>query len=105
MSAVVVLVLAIGGDTGSPLDRVLPETVVLRIRMLALRDGMSEAEVSRWLGLKNRLPSIAAWTVSNHFVSYPIGKTHDLRLWYSLKDGPGLTHGLSEITLIARDRR
>jgi hypothetical protein len=99
MGAIVVLVLATSGDAGSPLDRVLPETVGLRIRMLTLRDGMTTDEVKRQLGLKGQIPSIIASTVSSSRVCYPIGETHTLSLWYSLKAGPGIVHGLSEVTL------
>jgi hypothetical protein len=99
MGAIVVLVLTTGGDAGSPLDRILPETAILRIRMLTIRDGMSSDEVIRRLGLKNRWPTGARFTVSYHDATYPIGETHSLRVGYSLKDGPGLAHGLSEITL------
>lgn len=99
MGAIVVLVLATGGESGSLLDRVLPETAIIRIRMLTIREGMSQEEVSRRLGLKDRIPSFSRFTISHHDSTYPIGETHSLTVGYSLKDGPGLTYGLSEITL------
>jgi hypothetical protein len=98
MSAVVMLVLAIG-DVGSPVDQVLPETIVLRIRMLGLRVGMPQDEVSRRLGLQDRVPSGVRFTVSNSGVYYPIGKAHILIASYSLNDGRELVHGLRTITL------
>ena len=103
MGAAIVLLLAIG-DTASPLDRVLPEAVVLRVRMLTLKDGMSQDEVSRRLGLKNRRINRGGGTITHQYVNYPIGETHDLRVIYSLPDGSGNTYGLTRITLTARGR-
>ena len=98
MGVVTLLVLVVGGESGSPLDRVLPEPVVMRIRMLTLRDGMSDGEVVRRLGLRGRPADYYASTVSNSRAVYSIGRTHLLRLDYTLR-GTGISHGLSKATL------
>jgi hypothetical protein len=102
MGVVTLLVLTIGGASGSPLDRVVPEPVAMRIRMLSLRDGMSGAEVDRRLGLNDRLPGYFAATISNSTAMYSVGQTHQLRLDYSLLPGPGISHGLRKATLEAK---
>lgn len=53
MELAVAAVLILGGDSAIPVQRVLPEAVVIRVRMLSLKDGMLPEEVSMRLGLKN----------------------------------------------------
>jgi hypothetical protein len=98
MGVVTLLVLVVGGESGSPLDRVLPEPVVMRIRMLTLREGMSQGEVVRRLGLRDRPTDFRAATVSNSRFAYSIGCTHLLRLDYTAQ-GRGISHGLWKATL------
>ena len=100
MGVVTLLVLVVGGESGSPLDRVLPEPVVMRIRMLTLRKGMSDGEVVRRLGLRDRPADFRAATMSNSRAVYSIGRTHKLIVDYSLQ-GPGLSHGFNKATLVA----
>ena len=104
MDMVVALVLALGGESGSPVDRVLPEVVSTRIRLLAVREGMSQEETTRRLGLKGRSPTVAAATMTHSRFIYPIGRAHELTISYSPRDGPGISHGLTRATLSARDR-
>jgi hypothetical protein len=98
MDFIAALVLMLGGDSGSPVDWVLPEAVSVRVRMLSLQEGMSEAEVNRRLGLTGRLPDIFDCTISQSYIVYPIGRTHRLALRYTLQ-GPGIVHKFSSATL------
>jgi hypothetical protein len=104
MGVILVLALAPDGVAGLPLERILPEPVALRVRMLSLREGMSAAEVHRRLGLEDRMKGIYAYTVifastvSHSYAIYPIGQTRRLRLDYALT-GRGLSHGLTKATL------
>jgi len=104
MDVLVALALVLGGHSGSPVDRVLPEVVSTRIRLLTVREGMSQEETIRRLGLKGRSPTVAAATMTNSRFIYPIGRAHELTIWYSLRDGPGISHGLTQATLSAKDR-
>ena len=99
MGAIATLVLVLGGEPGLPIDRVLPEPVAIRIRMLGLREGMSVTEVRSRLGLKDRTADHIAATVSNSRIVYSVGQTHRLRLDYSLLPGPGISHGLTNAVL------
>ena len=103
MGVVVALALSIGGDPGLPLERVLPEPVAVRIRMLSLREGMSGAEVRRRLGLKDRPLTGYCSTVSTSIARFAVGRTHELTLVYS---SSGLAPGtLSKATLEAVEAR
>src|SRR5262245_25252352 len=99
MNVIVAAVLLTGGESATIVDRILPETVVLRIRMSTLRNGMSDDEVRRLLGLTNRLASSYRGTISHCRVTFSIGETHELTLDYSLKKGEGLVHGFTKATL------
>jgi hypothetical protein len=99
MGIVLALALVLDRTAGLPAERILPEPVAVRIRMLSLRDGMSGAEVVQRLGLKGRTPDYCASTVSNSTTVYSVGQTHRLRLDYSLLQGPGISHGLRKATL------
>ena len=102
-AAVTVLVLVLG-EPGSPVDRLLPEPVALRIRMLSLQKGMSEAQVDRRLGLKAHLLGCMFQTGASRYCSYSIGQSHRLTVLFSLRDG-GPSYGLDEVTLTADGRR
>jgi hypothetical protein len=99
MGVVTTLVLLLGGESGSPLDRVLPEHVVMRVRLATLQKGMSHDEVIRRLGLKGREATSFAATVTNSRRLYEVGRTHQLALWYTIQDGPGIRHGFVEAIL------
>jgi hypothetical protein len=98
MGIVVALALSLGGEPGLTLGRVLPEPITLRIRMLTLREGMSNGEVARRLGLRDRPADYCASTITNSRFVYSIGRTHLLKLDYTLQ-GRGISHGLSKATL------
>lgn len=103
MGVVTLLVLTVGGESGSPLDRVLPEPVVLHIRMLALREGMSPSEVERRIGLKDLCPISGRGTISNWDEVYAVGTTHRLTLEFSLTGRD--SYGLHKATLRTIDTK
>ena len=82
MDFIAALVLMLGGDSGSPVDRVLPEAVSVRVRMLALREGMSEPEVVRRLGLKDRDRECCLGFTAARMTIYRVGRTYRLTLWF-----------------------
>jgi hypothetical protein len=87
MGIVTTLVLVLGGDPGSPLDRALPEPVAIRIRMLGLREGMSEGEVVRRLGLAGRIQKFGGSFAAATIASYAVGETHGLTLVFDVTGG------------------
>lgn len=97
MNAVLALSLLAGGEPPSLIDEILPQTVMLQLRMLTLQQGMSEDEVWRRLGLKDRKPISLTGTITNTRVIYPIGTNHKLTIWY--RTGERLTRGLQEAYL------
>lgn len=104
MDLVAALVLVLGGDSGSPVDRVLPEPVSVRIRLLTVREGMSPEEVIRRLGLKDRLPMGGGGTIMTYFTTYRFGRTYELTLWYSRRDGKDFSYGFTNATWSVRER-
>jgi hypothetical protein len=98
IGVVTLLVLTVGSTSGSPLDRVVPEPVAMRIRMLTLREGMSLREAIRRLGLKDQDLDGGFVIGASGRESYRVGRTHLIVLQYS-----ALTQELSSATL-ERDR-
>lgn len=98
MGVITTLVLVLGGESGSPIDRVLPEPVAMRIRMLSLREGMSRPEVVRRLGLKDQDCEGGFVMGASRLDWYRVGRTH--RIVLSSCD---LTQTVSSATL-ERDR-
>jgi hypothetical protein len=105
MGIVLAFVLALDGAAVLPLERVLPEPVAMRVRMLSLREGMSEGEIDRRLGLTGRSPDPVWWTVSTTVAHYPVGQTHTLRLVFRHADDLKGPSRLSKAKLMTKDAK